>query len=62
MIFHYKYKTGNTYFNNRPKFIDRVSEYDELEYLVYPFTLFRITEVIPPEDGKEYYDIKLTIN
>jgi hypothetical protein len=61
VIFNYKYKTGNQFYNNRPKYISKVSPYYENEYLVYPFTLFRITEVIPPVFGKEYYDIYLTI-
>ena len=62
MVFNYKYKTGNTFFSNRPKFLDKVTCFRELEYLIYPFTLFRITEVIPPTDEKNYYDIVLSIN
>jgi len=62
VIFNYKFKTGNQFFNNRPKFIDKVTPWKEKEYLVYPFTLFRIIDVIPPSDTKEHYDIVLTIN
>jgi len=61
VIFNYKYNPENQYFNNRPKFIDKVSVFKEREYLVFPFTCFCITEVIPPTDGKKYYDIVLKL-
>jgi len=61
VIFNYKYNTENQNFNNRPKFLGKVSPFKEKEYLVYPFTRFRITEVFLPAEGKEHYDIVLKL-